>query len=255
MSLIALLVDDEPLASEGLRGLLAGDPDIAAIHEARDGKEAVEMIRAIKPDLIFLDVQMPEMDGFEVTRMVGGENMPTVVFVTAHDQYAIQAFEINAVDYLLKPVTEERFQKALSRAKSRNQSAPANDASRQILSLLESIAAPQRTLKRLAVRTAGKTIFVDVTEIDWIEAAENYVQLHVGRAQHLLHVTLTALEKSLDSDRFLRIHRSAIVNIRRVKELEPLTHGEYVVTLSNGARLQSGRIYSDRLKALAENPF
>lgn len=250
-----LLVDDEPLAREGLRGLLAGDPEVAAIHEARNGKEAVQMIRALKPDLIFLDVQMPEMDGFEVTRAVGAENMPTVVFVTAHDQYAIQAFEINAVDYLLKPVTEERFRKALSRARSRNPIVATNDASRQILSLLESMAAPQRTLKRLAIRTAGKTIFVDVSEIDWIEAAENYVQVHVGRAEHLLHVTLTALEKSLDPERFLRIHRSAIVNIKRIKELQPLTHGEYIVTLSNGARLQSGRNYSDKLKALAENPF
>src|SRR3569833_1544273 len=134
--------------------------------------------------------------------------MPNVVFVTAHDQYAIQAFEINAIDYLLKPVTEQRFRIALSRAKSRHQHAHENDAGRQILSLLESTAAPHRTLKRLAVRTAGKTIFVDVTEIDWIQAAENYVQLHVGRAEHLLHATLTTLEKSLDPERFLRIHRS-----------------------------------------------
>ena len=255
MSLIALVVDDEPLAREGLCELLASDPEITAIYEARNGKQALEMIYGVKPDLVFLDVQMPEMDGLEVTRTVGAEHMPAVVFVTAHDQYAIQAFETNALDYLLKPVTEERFRKALERAKTRKQAALATDQGRHILSLLESMVAPPRTLNRLAVRTAGKTIFVNVDQIDWIEAAENYVQLHVGRVEHLLHVTLTTLEKSLDPERFLRVHRSTIVNIRRIKELRALTHGEYVVTLSSGARIQSGRLYSERLKALAENPF
>ena len=213
------------------------------------------MIRALKPHLVFLDVQMPEMDGFEVTRGIGSEDMPVIVFVTAHDQYAIQAFEINAVDYLLKPVTEERFRKSLTRAKSRAQTANVNETSQQIVSLLELMAAPHRILKRLAIRAAGRTFFVQVTEIDWIEAAENYVQLHVGHAQHLLHVTMAALENSLDPERFLRIHRSIIVNVTRIKELQPITHGEYIVTLSNGVRLQSGRNYSDRVRTLAENPF
>jgi two-component system, LytTR family, response regulator len=255
MPYTALLVDDEPLAREGLRMLLASDPDVTAIHEAKNGCEAVEAIRAIQPDLVFLDVQMPEMDGFAVVQEIGTEQMPEVVFVTAHDKYAIQAFEINAIDYLLKPVTEERFAQALARAKSRLHSNPGDDPSRQILSLLETIASPHRSLKRLAVRSAGKTIFVDVEDIDWIEAAENYAQLHAGRSAHLLHVTLTTLEKSLDSAQFLRIHRSVIVNVRRIKELEPLTHGEYVITLANGTRLQSGRMYSEKLKALAANPF
>jgi two-component system LytT family response regulator len=198
---------------------------------------------------------MPETDGFAVTQEVGAEHMPAVVFVTAHDKYAIQAFEFNAIDYLLKPVTEERFAKALARAKARLQSTPVDESSRQILSLLESIATPQRSLKRLAVRSAGKTIFVDVADIDWVEAAENYVQIHAGRAEHLLHVTMAALEKSLDPELFLRIHRSVIVNVRRIKELQSVMHGEYVITLSNGVRLQSGRIYSEKLRALAENPF
>jgi two-component system LytT family response regulator len=255
MAYTALLVDDEPLAREGLRMLLARDPEVAAIHEARNGREAVEAIRLNRPDLVFLDVQMPEMDGFAVAQVLGAEQMPAVVFVTAHDKYAIQAFEINAIDYLLKPVTEERFSKALTRAKLRLQAKPGDEASRQILSLLETIASPQRSLKRLAVRTAGKTIFVDVDEIDWMEAAENYVQLHAGRAEHLLHVTMNTLEKSLDPDVFLRIHRSVIVNVRRIKELQPVMHGEYVVTLVNGIRLQSGRMYNEKLKALAANPF
>jgi two-component system, LytTR family, response regulator len=252
---ITLLVDDEPLARAGLRVLLARDPDVSDIHEARNGKEAVEIIRRVHPGLVFLDVQMPEMDGFEVVHEVGAAQMPTVIFVTAHDKYAIQAFEINAIDYLLKPVTEERFSKALARAKSSLNSRPADGTNLQILSLLETIAAPRRSLKRLAVRSAGKTLFVDIEDIDWIEAAENYVQLHVGRAEHLLHVTMNALEKQLDPELFLRIHRSVIVNVTRIKELQPVMHGEYVITLANGLRLQSGRMYNEKLKALAANPF
>jgi two-component system, LytTR family, response regulator len=255
MPFTALLVDDEPLAREGLRMLLTSDPDVSAIHEARNGQEAVETIRTVRPDLVFLDVQMPEMDGFAVTQEVGAEQMPAVVFVTAHDKYAIQAFEINAIDYLLKPVTEERFGKALKRAKARLQSTPTDVPSRQILSLLEAIASPRRSLRRLAVRSSGKTTFVDVEDIDWIEATENYVQLHAGHAKHLLHVTMNALEKSLDPETFARIHRSVIVNIRRIKELQAATHGEYVVTLGSGVRLQSGRAYHEKLKALSANPF
>ncbi len=255
MPFTTLLVDDEPLAREGLRVLLARDPDVSAIHEARNGNEAVETIKRVRPDLVFLDVQMPEMDGFAVLQNVGAEQMPAVVFVTAHDKYAIQAFEMNAIDYLLKPVTEERFAKALARAKSSLKSRPVEQANLQLLSLLETIAAPRRSLKRLAVRTAGKTLFVDIEDVDWMEAAENYVQLHVGRAEHLLHVTMNTLEKQLDPELFLRIHRGVIVNVRRIKEMQPVTHGEYVITLSNGVRVQSSRMYNERLKALAANPF
>jgi two-component system LytT family response regulator len=255
MPLTTLIVDDEPLAREGLRMLLSQDADVSAIHEAKDGKEAVAAIRETRPDLVLLDVQMPEMDGFSVVKEIGAEQMPAVVFVTAHDQYAIQAFEINAIDYLLKPVTEERFALALGRAKTRVRVRPADEANRQIISLLETIASPRRYLKRLAVRSAGKTVFVDVEDIDWMEAAENYVQLHAGRSGHLLHVAMNTLEKSLDPEMFQRIHRSVIVNVRRIKELQPALHGEYVITLQNGVRLQSGRVYHEKLKALAGNPF
>ena len=250
-----LIVDDEPLAREGLRMLLSEDPDVAAIHQAKDGREAVAAIRKARPDLVFLDVQMPEMDGLSVVREIGAERMPAVVFVTAHDQYAIRAFEINAIDYLLKPVTRERFAQALARAKARLQTQPGDDASRQILSLLETIAAPHRSVKRLAVRSAGKTVFVDVGDVDWIEGAENYVKLHVGRTAHLVHVAMSTLEKSLDPDAFLRIHRSIIVNVGRIQELEPALHGEYMVTLQSGVRLRSGRTYHEKLKALTGNPF
>jgi two-component system, LytTR family, response regulator len=255
MGITTLIVDDEQLAREGLRMWLAPDPDISPILEAKDGKQAVAAIRTSHPDLVFLDVQMPEMDGFSVVREIGAERMPAVVFVTAHDQHAIQAFEINAIDYLLKPVTEDRFVQALSRAKTRLQSRSTDDANRQIIGLLETMISPRREMKRLAVRSAGKTVFVDVEEIDWIDAAENYVELHCGRATHLLHVPMNTLEKSLDSEIFLRIHRSTIVNVGRIQNLQLGAHGEYVVTLRNGVRLQSGRTYQEKVRALATNPF
>jgi two-component system LytT family response regulator len=255
MPLTTLIVDDEPLAREGLRVLLSRDPEVSAIREARDGREAVAAIRESHPDLVFLDVQMPEVDGFAVVRKIGPEHMPAVVFVTAHDQYAIQAFEINALDYLLKPVIEERFAKALERAKSRMRSNAAADSDRQIIGLLETIASPRTYLKRFAVRSTGKTVLVDVEDVDWMEAAENYVELHARQVSHLLHVTMDTLEKSLNPEIFLRIHRSVIVNVGRIKDLRPGAHGEYVITLRDGARLQSGRIYSDRLRALIKNPF
>jgi two-component system, LytTR family, response regulator len=255
MPLTTLIVDDEPLAREGIRVLVSRDPEVSAIREARDGREAVAAIRDFNPDLVFLDVQMPEMDGFAVVRKIGAERMPAVVFVTAHDQYAIQAFEINALDYLLKPVIEERFAKALVRAKSLLRSNAAADSNRQIIGLLETIASPPTYLKRFAVRSAGKTVFVDVEDVDWMEAAENYAELHVGQVSHLLHVKMNSLEKSLDPKIFLRIHRSIIVNVRRIKNLQSGTHGQYVITLRDGARLQSGRTYSDRLRALVNNPF
>ena len=255
MPLTVLLVDDEPLAREGLRILLARDPDVGTIYDAKNGYEALAAIRERRPDLVFLDVQMPEMDGFAAVREIGSERMPAVVFVTAHDQYAIQAFEVNAIDYLLKPVTADRFAKALARVKARLTVPDSNDTNRQILSLLETMASPTRHMRRLAVRSAGKTVLVDVAEIDWIEAAENYVQLHTAAGNHLLHVTMNTLEKSLDPVIFLRIHRSVIVNVTRIRELQPVMHGEYAITLASGARLQSGRNYSEKLKALAANPF
>lgn len=255
MPLRTLIVDDEPLARAGLRMLLAEDPDVAGIDEAKDGRDAVAMLLKASPDLVFLDVQMPEMDGFSVIREIGAEHMPAVVFVTAHDQYALRAFEINAIDYLLKPVTRERFAQALARVKARLLAPPTDEASRQILSLLETIATPQRAVKRLAVRTAGKTTFVDMDDVDWIEAAENYVKLHTGRTAHLAHVPMNRLEKSLDPETFLRIHRSLIVNVTRIKELEPALHGEFVVTLENDVRLRSGRTYHDKLRGLTDNPF
>jgi len=255
MRFTTLIVDDEPLARQGLRMWLATDPAVASIAEAKNGREAVDAIRHARPDLVFLDVQMPEMDGFEVIEEIGAERMPAVIFVTAHDHHAIQAFEINALDYLLKPVSQERFAQALERAKARLAARPGQQENQRIIGLLETIVSPRRRMKRLAVRSAGKTVFVDVAEVDWIEAAENYVQLHCGKANHLLHVPMNTLERSLDPDIFLRIHRSILVNVTRIREMQPGVNGEYVLTLENGVRLQSGRSYHEKLKALTANPF
>lgn len=247
----ALIVDDEPLARDGLRLLLAGDRDFAEICEARNGHEAIAALAAGGWDVVFLDVQMPEVDGFGVVEAIGAERMPAIVFVTAHDRFAIRAFEINAVDYLLKPVTRDRFARAVARVKAQRGAPPVAE----LRGLLAQIAESQRRVKRLAVRSSGKTELVDVDDIDWIEAAENYVQLHVGKATHLLHVTMAAIEKTLDPAVFLRVHRSIIVRVDRIKALEPTSHGEYVITLSTGAAVRSGRTYADKLRALAGNPF
>jgi two-component system, LytTR family, response regulator len=251
--LTALVVDDEPLARAGLRMLLSDDPTVAAVIEAKGGREAVTAIRNQRPDLVFLDVQMPEMDGLAVVREIGPDRMPAVVFVTAHDQYAIQAFELNAIDYLLKPVTKDRFALTLDRARLRLKSS--DEAHRQMIAMLETIATPRRHLQRVAIRTAGKTSFVNLEDVHWIQAAENYVELHAATGHHLLRVPLATLEESLDPEMFLRIHRSLIVNVRQIKELKPAFHGEYVVILLSGTRLQSSRTYHEPISRWASNPF
>lgn len=255
MRLTVLLVDDEPLARQGLRRLLRNDPQVDVILEARNGREAVQIIRDRQPDLVLLDVQMPRMDGFAVVEAIGPAVMPAVIFVTAHDQYAVRAFEISAIDYLLKPVTAERFRAAFDRATSRLQGAPTNDASRQILAMLDVVAKPPRYPARLAVRVGEKTVFVVVEDVDRIEALQNYVRLHVGQTRHLLHVPLSTIETALDPARFMRIHRSQIVNLRRIRQVWPLAHSQYVVELVSGERLQSGRTYGERIRRMLSNPF
>jgi two-component system, LytTR family, response regulator len=248
-----LIVDDEPLAREGLKLLLAEEPAISSIAEARHGAEAVSMISVRRPDLVMLDVQMPEMDGFGVLRAVGAENMPPVIFVTAHDQYAIQAFEVNAIDYLLKPVTRERCSQALARLRERL--ATQGPDNLHVMSLLQQLAAPPKYLKRVALRAAGKISFVNIEDILYVQAAENYVQLHLKAARHLLHVPIATFESSVDPQLFLRIHRSLIVNVKHIQELETGAHGEFIVVLNGGVRLQSSRSYHDKIKSWASNPF
>jgi two-component system LytT family response regulator len=246
----ALIVDDEPLARASLRKLLEREPDAITIFEARNGHEAVSRILAERPDVVFLDVQMPEMNGFEVVRQVGAAAMPEVVFVTAHDQFAIQAFEINALDYLLKPVSEERFAEALQRTRSHSRH---GDDSERIVSLLQTLASPPKTLTRIAVRSAGKTRFVDLEDVLWIQAAENYVQLHTASSRHLVHATIQSMLGRLDPDVFVRIHRSAIVNVRHIMQIETGGQGDYVLTLDNGFCIESSRTYSDVIKRWVSN--
>jgi two-component system LytT family response regulator len=247
-----LIVDDEPLAREGMALLLKDETSVRSIAEARNGAEAVEAIRTRRPDLVMLDVQMPEMDGFGVLRAIGAEHMPPVIFVTAHDRYAIQAFEVNAIDYLLKPVTRERCSQALDRVRER---IGAGQDNRHVMSLLQQLAAPPRYLARVALRAAGKVSFVSIEDILFVQAAENYVQLHLKNARHLLHVPIATFESSLDPQIFLRIHRSLVVNVKHIQELETGPHGEYIVVLHGGARLQSSRSYHEKIKKWASNPF
>jgi len=255
MRLKVLVVDDEPLARAGLKLLLGSRPQVGEVCEARNGREAVTLIRNHKPDMVLLDIQMPRMNGFDVVDAVGAEAMPAVIFVTAHDRFAIQAFEISAVDYLLKPVTEERLKVAFQRAINRIQVVPADESTRQMLTMLDAIANPPRHLTRFAVRSGERTIFVPADTVERIEALQNYVRLHAGDATYLLHVTMNAIEASLHPERFLRVHRSHIVNVQRIKQLWSLAHGQYLIELLSGARLRSGRTYGDKIRSVISNPF
>ena len=225
--------------------------DAITFFEAKNGHEAASLILGERPDLVFLDVQMPEMDGFDVVREVGAAAMPDVIFVTAHDQFAIQAFEINALDYLLKPVSEERFAEALQRTRSHLRRR--DDASERIVSLLQTLVSPPKTVARIAVRSAGKTRFVDLADVLWIQAAENYVQLHTATSRHLVHATMQTMLARLDPEVFVRIHRSAIVNFRHIKQIETAAQGDYVLTLDNGFSIQSSRTYNEVIKRWVSN--
>jgi two-component system LytT family response regulator len=228
-----LVVDDEPLARRNLTVLLRRDPQIASVDECGSGAEAIIKIRSSQPDLVFLDVQMPECDGFDVVELLGADQPPVVVFVTAHDQYALRAFEAGALDYLLKPFTDARFLRALERAKQR---------------LARSREERPRAAERLIIKSAGRVAFVNVAEIDWIEAANYYSCLHVGADTHVLRRSLAALEQELRSESFCRIHRSTIVNVDRIRSLEVMDDGEYAVVLKDGVRLRLSRRFRKSLQ-------
>jgi two-component system, LytTR family, response regulator len=253
-SLSVLIVDDEPLARQGIRMVLDNDPDIGVVYEANDGKQAIQSLRAHEPHIVFLDVQMPQMSGFEVLRSADLENVPAVVFVTAYDKYAIEAFEVQALDYVLKPFTVERLNRAIERAKSMVRSGKGRLDAR-VLAALEQIAQGPEHLTRLAVKSGGMTTFLEVETVDWIAAAENYVELHAGKARHLLQVTMNRLASRLDPATFVRIHRSMIVNVKRIRSVQPQFHGEYIVTLVSGQQLRSGRTYHETLRRLVSNSF
>jgi two-component system LytT family response regulator len=249
----ALLVDDEPLARTHLRNLLGADAEIAVVGEAGNGRDAVTAIRETSPDLVFLDVQMPELDGFDVVRAVGAERMPAVIFVTAYDEYALKAFEAHALDYLMKPVNRARFRDAVERAKHTVRGARAPDLGAPLARLLETISAERRYLDRLAIRSDGRIIFLRTDQIDWIEADDDHVRLHVGPKRYVHRDTLTRLEQRLAPTTFLRIHRSVIVNVERIRELQPWFQGDYVLILHDGTKLTSGRSYREKVRALVEN--
>ncbi len=258
-----LVVDDERIAREGICMHLASEPDVEIIAECANGIDAVSIIKERLPDLVFLDVQMPGLDGFGVVEAVGSEQMPTVIFVTAYDKYALRAFDIHALDYLLKPFDGERFSKALGRARVQINQASGAGINNRLLSLLadiksgqesrvESSEAKPKYVERLVIKSAGRISFLNVDEVDWIEAADNYVELHAGREAHLVRETMNALETKLDPAKFLRIRRSTIINIERIKELKPLFRGEYVIILKNGKELTSSRRYRHHLSRLLE---
>ncbi len=245
-----MIVDDEPLARRNLRALLKAVPDIELVKECGNGRDAVREIRALDPDLVFLDIQMPELDGFEVLEHLAGQPLPVIIFVTAYDQYALRAFEVSALDYLLKPFDDARFHKALAQARHQLEQQDASELGRKLLTLLgtrEVKAEAPRYLTRLMVKTAGRVIFIRSEEIDWVEACDNYVRLHTSGKTHLLRQTMNELEAALNPEQFARIHRSTIINLDRVKELHTHFNGEHLVLLHDGTELKLSRTRRDWL--------
>ena|SRR5436190_15911566 len=246
--LTTLIVDDEPLARERLMGLLSTESDIEVLGQCRDGEEAVSAIHERHPDLVLLDLEMPRMDGFEVIDTIGPERMPMVIFVTAYDQHAIKAFQVRALDYLLKPFDRDRFSDALQRARTQIESQTNGDLGKRLLALMKDMKRDTPKTDRLVVKSGGRLFFLRADEIDWIEAAGNYVRLHVGNQSHLLRETMNAIEARLDPERFFRIHRCRIVNVERIQEMQPWLNGEYSVVLRTGVRLTLSRGYREKLQ-------
>ncbi|MBL9128847.1 MAG: response regulator [Verrucomicrobiales bacterium] len=244
-----IIVDDEPLARDRLRSLLSKESDIQIVAECGDGREAVSAVQRENPDVLFLDIQMPELDGFGVLAQLRSGRMPLVVFVTAFDEFAVKAFEFHAFDYLLKPFDKDRLKSAVARIRETlaPKATPTTDLSDRLTALLETIQSGTGP-DRIAVKLDGRVIFLRPTDIDWIEAQDNYVKLHVGREAHLVRDTISNFETRLDGKRFIRIARSTIVNIDRVREMQPMFHGEYVVILQDGSKLTMSRGYRETLQ-------
>ena len=246
-----LIIDDVPLARDRLKRCLKGDAEIEIVGECENGEQAVNDIRALAPELIFLDVQMPALDGFGVLEALRNERMPTVIFVTAYNEYAIQAFEVNALDYLLKPVDCERLNKAVQRAKTRlERSVRDDDLDSRFRAMLEDIKTGSKYIKRLTIKLTGRTILLPVDEIDWIETHGNYLKVHAGRESHLIRATMQSLETKLNPEKFVRVHRSVIVNVEKVKEIYPRSNGDQDLVLQNGQQLMLSRNYRDRFFTL-----
>ena len=250
MTIRTLVVDDEPLGRERITALLAEESDIEVIGECGDGPSAMEAIKRESPHLVFLDVQMPERDGFDVMASLGESRLPLVVFVTAYDNYALKAFEVRALDYLLKPFDRGRFGRAMERVRSELSHRESDELAQRVLAMAgEYKAARPSPSDRLVIKSGGRVFFLRAREIDWIEAAGNYLKVHVGSESHMIRQTMAAIEEQLDPAMFFRIHRSQIVNLDRIKEMQPLFNGEYEVVLRTGARLTLSRGYREKLQS------
>jgi len=243
-----LIVDDEPLARERVHHFLKQEPNITIIGESGNGIEAVAAIREKKPDLIFLDIQMPGMDGFEVLQHIESEHMPHIIFITAYDQYAIRAFEVHALDYLLKPFDQNRFKRALQLAGEYIQLQKNGDFKYRIKELIQEIGSEKKYPERFIIKSEGRIYFIRTDEVNWIESAANYVSLHVGREVHLMRGTMSAMEEKLDPDKFIRVNRAAIVNIEFIREIQPFFNGEYIINLKDDSQITLSRKYREKLK-------
>ena len=252
MKIRCLVVDDEPLGRDRIVSLLRAIPEAEVVGESDTGRAAITAISALSPDLLFLDVQMPEVDGFGVLASIPAPSVPTVIFVTAYDEYALKAFEVHAQDYLLKPFDPDRFYSAFQRAAERIRADRSSGANARLLALLEDIERDRPRRARIPIRSGGSVFFLPVDEIDWLEAADNYVRIHAKGETHVVRQTFQRMEDSLAPSRFVRIHRSTIVNVHRIKEIQPWFGGEYVVLLRDGTKLHTSRRYRARLETLME---
>ena len=253
-----IIADDERLAREKLRNLLASEANVKLVAECSDGKQAISAIRLHRADLLLLDIQMPDMDGFEVLNELSAEEMPAVIFTSAYDQYAIRAFEVRAIDYLLKPFDQERLHHAIERARRELGKSQDREISHRILDLLSQVKSEIKSGPsaegRLVIRAKGRVVFVNLSEIDWIEASANYVRLNVGKESHLFRETIGRISERLNPNHFVRIHRSTIVNLRKIKELIPVNSGEYIVVLQNGKELSCSRGFRATLESMIKKP-
>lgn len=247
-----IIVDDEPLAREGIRMLLQGDPEIADIHECPDGRSATQLIETQRPDLVFLDVQMPEVSGFDVIRAIGPEHMPATVLVTAFDKYAVEAFEVHALDYLLKPYTRRRFATVLHRAKEHVRDRANRDAMPGVVEALRR-STGTAYLKRIAFKARGRTSFLCLNQVDWFGTEGNYIRVHWGQSSALISATMQDLEQRLDPEMFIRIHRCRIVNVSRIKEVQSLLGSVYEIVLQNDVSLASGPAFRKNIETLLRN--
>ena len=254
-----IIADDERLAREKLRNLLASETDVKLVAECSNGKQAISAIRLHRADLLLLDIQMPDMDGFEVLNELSAEEMPAVIFTSAYDQYAIRAFEVRALDYLLKPFDHERLHHAIERARRELGKSQDREITHRILDLLSQVKSEIKSGPspegRLVIRAKGRVVFLTLGEIDWIEADDKYVHLHTSKARPMVRQTLSAMEAQLDPAKFRRVHRSAIVNVERIAELQPLFSGEYSILLQDGTKLTLSRNYKDKLFELLGKPL